>query len=521
MKPLNILIFILFVFSGMLVLSFVFPKDGYKLTKDWTIYFPSVDEILEPADKKYVDISDIIAENQVPDTLEDEASGLETAYLKDSSVVYYKPLDIKPGEVTRKIEFPKRDKSVLYTFFKSLANLPNSNRLIRVLHYGDSQIEADRMTSYIRRRLQSQFGGSGPGLIPAIQPYGFLSPAVCEYSGDWKRYAGFARRDSMVQHNRYGVLASFSRFSPLPIPLVADTIVPDSLQNTDTVAKERVEYTASLTIKHSPYAAANVNRYTRVRLFYGFNTKPFSLKLYRGEDLVSENMLNASESLQVKQWHFACTPAYLHLEFKGEDSPDIYAMALDGTRGVAVDNIPLRGSGGLIFTNSSNRLLASIYSQLNVKLIILQFGGNITPHVLENYDYYERLFYRQLSTLKRLIPDVSIVVIGLADMSKKEKDTYVSYPNIPIIRDALKKASFKAGCAFWDMYEAMGGENSMPSWVFAEPPLAEKDFVHFTVRGARIVAKMFYQALMLEYNGYIKKQIKKQKEDEGKVERDK
>ncbi|RLD77034.1 MAG: hypothetical protein DRJ07_15315, partial [Bacteroidetes bacterium] len=93
-----------------------------------------------------------------------------------------------------------------------------------------------------------------------------------------------------------------------------------------------------------------------------------------------------------------------------------------------------------------------------------------------------------------------------------------SYPNVTLIRDALKKASFKADCAFWDMYEAMGGENSMPSWVFAEPPLAEKDFVHFTVRGSRIIAQMFYRALMLEYNGYVKKQGNLKEKDEEKVQ---
>jgi hypothetical protein len=41
-----------------------------------------------------------------------------------------------------------------------------------------------------------------------------------------------------------------------------------------------------------------------------------------------------------------------------------------------------------------------------------------------------------------------------------------------------KKAAFKSGAAFWDMYKAMGGENSMPSWVFAEPAGIER-FVHF------------------------------------------
>ncbi len=512
MKPLNILIFILSVFSGMLILSFVIPKEGLKITDDWTLHFPSIDEVLKPKHDNYVDISDIISKNQIPDTISDKASSLKSAYLKDSSLVYYQPIDIKPGSVTRKLEFPANKKNILNNFFKELANLPVSNKLIRILHYGDSQIEADRMTSYFRYKLQSQFGGSGPGLIPAIQPYGFRSPVVSESSGDWKRYAGFTKRDTMVQHNRYGVLASFSRFSPLPELINSG----DSIAKTDSVPNTTKEYSASLTIKPSPYSTQSVKRYTKARLFYGYNSKPFDLKLFAGEELISENTLIPSENLQVKKWNFSNTPSYLHLEFNGEDSPDIYAMALDGNRGVAVDNIALRGSGGLIFTNSSNQLLASIYRNLNVKLIILQFGGNITPHILEDYSYYERSFYRQLTTLKRLIPGVSIIVIGLADMSLKEKDTYVSYPNITLIRDALKRASFKADCAFWDMYEAMGGENSMPSWVFSEPPLAEKDFTHFTVGGSKIIAQMFYRALMLEYNSYIKKQNKLKQKDEGK-----
>jgi lysophospholipase L1-like esterase len=199
----------------------------------------------------------------------------------------------------------------------------------------------------------------------------------------------------------------------------------------------------------------------------------------------------------------------LRLEFSGYDSPDIYALALDGTHGVAVDNIPLRGSSGLIFTSTSQNMLQSIYQNLNAKLVILQFGGNVAPAMHDNYDGYEASFYSQLITLKKLIPGVTVIVIGIADMSIKDKDKYVSYPNVAIIRDALKNATFKAKCAYWDTYEAMGGANSMPSWVFSDPPLAEKDFIHFTVKGSSIVAQMFYKALMFEYNEYYNQFIKK------------
>jgi lysophospholipase L1-like esterase len=48
----------------------------------------------------------------------------------------------------------------------------------------------------------------------------------------------------------------------------------------------------------------------------------------------------------------------------------------------------------------------------------------------------------------------------------------------------------------------MGGENSMPNWVNANPPLAFKDYIHFNDQGAKKVAQLFTDALIDEYNKY-------------------
>jgi len=199
------------------------------------------------------------------------------------------------------------------------------------------------------------------------------------------------------------------------------------------------------------------------------------------------------------------SPEKLLLKFSGNDSPEIYGVSLDDTIGVAMDNVPGRGSAGLMFGKLNEAHLKQMYDKMNVRLIIMQFGGNVTPYITSNYDYYERMFSAQLQILRRVKPDASIIVIGPADMSRKVRGEYVSYPNIPDLIGSLKKAAFSNGAAFWDMYEAMGGENSMPKWVYAAPPLAGKDFIHFTRRGAEIVAKMFYNSLMLEYNEYADK----------------
>ena len=109
----------------------------------------------------------------------------------------------------------------------------------------------------------------------------------------------------------------------------------------------------------------------------------------------------------------------------------------------------------------------------------------------------------QITRLQMLCPDAAIIVIGPGDMSTKEKDNYVTYEFLPEVVETLKEAALSTGCGFWNMYEAMGGHNSMPSWVNADPELARPDYVHFSARGARLVANMFYNALIFEYNNYL------------------
>ncbi len=135
----------------------------------------------------------------------------------------------------------------------------------------------------------------------------------------------------------------------------------------------------------------------------------------------------------------------------------------------------------------------------------MQFGVNVVPYVVKDYTYYEVQLLKQLRYLKKLHPNLAIIILGVSDMSKKENGHYVSYPNIEKIRDAQRRAAFKAGCAFWDTYSAMGGKNSMPSWVFSDPPLARKDFIHFSYQGSKVIAEMFYNALMNDYKEFTNK----------------
>jgi hypothetical protein len=486
-KPPRILLFVSSVLAILGVISILFPKEGIPVMGRITLHFLTLEEILGKDTVQYADISGILKSSMaISDSaylvmLEPDS---EYGMVRDTIRANADSLKMK----IHSIEYPRGDSTLLYAFFRKMKSLTKPGRSLRIMHYGDSQIEGDRMTSLIRYKLQRQFGGSGIGLQPAVQLYGYQLSIKHTASDNWKRYTAFGKVDSTLSHNRYGILGSFARFSPYP-----DEIREQGKQ----------EYEAWISMEQSKRAYHLTRIYKKCRLYYGNASQPVFCELYSDGELYDADFLAATDRFRAKTWTFKETPEQLEFRFKSSCSPDFYGIALDNDQGIAVDNVAMRGSAGLFFSRLDGEMLKEMYDDLQVKLLLLQFGGNVVPYISDNYVYYERWFYRELSTLKALMPDLSIIVIGVADMSVKEKDMYVSYPNLEYIRDALKSAAFRADCAFWDMYGAMGGKNSMPSWVFAEPSLASSDFVHFNERGARVLAEMFYNAFMHDYNAYV------------------
>ncbi len=484
-RPNITLLFLLSVLTVLLIIAIIFPEKGIAITDNTSLKFITPGEIFTGGIQDYADITNIIKSDALlDDTLLADLVSTEEETAWDTIRAN---ADSLRGSI-RRLQFPKNEKQLLYPVFKAMDGAASASEPVRVMHYGDSQIEGDRITSFFRNRLQKKFGGMGVGLVPVKHLYDFKFSIFQDNSDNWIRYALYANHDTTLSHKRYGALAGFTRFSP----------------HTFDPSTETRDYEAWVSFEPSTYSYNNTKHFQQCRVFYGYNKEPFLTELYQNEILAEAEMYPASSSLQTIRWVFDQPVSEIKVVFKGSDSPDIYGIALDGIAGVAVDNVPMRGNAGLVFTKMDEDLLREHYRQLNTKLIILEFGGNVVPHITSNYDYYERLFSSQIRRLKRVAPEVVVIVIGVADMSMKEKNRYVSYPNIEKVRDALKNATLNNNAIYWDMYEAMGGKNSMPSWVFANPSLAAKDFVHFNPRGARIIAHMFYNSFMYEYNLYKK-----------------
>lgn len=483
MKPGKILLFLLFIFFLLSVLILIFPENGIKINNKITLYFTDFKDVFAVKKIQYADISKFSDPlDSLNSSLNIDSLAVDTNKLTSNSLL----------QSIRKIEYPNNDISVLYPFFYALNKLKEDESLMRIFHYGDSQIEGDRITGFIRFKLQSRFGGNGCGLMQLINATPSMSVNE-SVNGDWTKYTLIGKSDARANHNRYGALLGFARFSPA---------IKDSSDYDTTY------YSGNIILSPSNQGYPNTRNFENLKILYGYNKKDVKLSLSANKEIIDTRTLNSKKDLSVAEFSFNKTPKSIVVNLKGKDSPDIYGFALDAKKGIAVDNIPLRGSSGYGFAQTNFDLLKKTYELLNVKLVIMQFGVNAVPEnektVVPDYNYYEKGFYNQLKTIKATNKDICVIVIGISDRSRKAGDYYETNPNIAKIIKAQKNAAFRAGCAYWDLFEAMGGENSMPSWVFAKPALANKDFTHFNEKGARMVAEMFYNALIFDYLQYQK-----------------
>ncbi len=357
-------------------------------------------------------------------------------------------------------------------FFAKLEHA--GNRKVRMMHYGDSQIESDRITSFIRNELQKKFGGNGVGLFPVIQ----VSPKWTlnnSYSSNWKRYVGFGKKDPAIDHMKYGALMSFCRFTPI------------------NSANEESVYEGSIKIKKAKIAYRRIQRYSQLHLFLRNTNFKTEYEISADGKILKAGIIQPHTPYLEIKTSFTPTPNEIRIIFKSKESPDIFGISLEGKNGVIVDNIPLRGSSGTLFTRQDPELLSKMYKSLSPGMILLEFGGNTIPYIKtkKQISDYGHWIKQQINYLKRLNPGIPILLIGPGDMSIKDKTEYITNPKLPAVRDALKEAALSTDCLFWDMYEGMGGQNSMPQWVNAVPALGSSDYIHFTPKGAVKISKIF------------------------------
>ena len=347
--------------------------------------------------------------------------------------------------------------------------------ITRVGHYGDSSIATDLLTSTIRDDLQARFGDAGHGFVLAAKgyiPYKHRGIRQSSNPEDWDVREVVRRQD---RNGRYGYGGVQSRAEPGAWAWIG------------TAKRGDVGTKAS---RFDIYYEAQPHGGT------------FSVRLDKGE---REIVSTKSDILGDGVYSIKAPdgPHRINLRYLRGGPVNFYGVVVERNGpGVVYDSLGLVGARANRLLNFDAEHIKSQLERRGVNLIVLGFGGNEASDNRTEEAFYQD--YRQvLRRMRQGREDLSCLVFAPLDQARRHRGRIRTLPTLALIVEAQRRAAFDAGCAFYDTWQAMGGQGAMRRWYKARPRLAMGDFRHATPAGYEIIGNMFYKALLAGFAHYL------------------
>jgi hypothetical protein len=490
-KPVEVLLIILVSEILLIAFSFFYERVDFSFVKE-NIRYLTPAKLTEFSSNDQNRIADSLLQNYFSNTVNDEL------ILKRTFLSKVGPKKQNLFLINPEVEEGK----ALDNFFRAMQHEKDST-IVHVAHYGDSQLEGDRMSNLMRDKFHEKFGGSGIGYIPLrdLDPVSYYRIS----SGNWAKYTVFHDRNS---DKDFGISGAMFRFCKYAVHQSEDGTPSDTNKTDQDTQKEPTgKYYNNATISLRMGSKYN---YNSVSFLYGKSADRCVVHFYNnanGESVMTDTLLPCND-ICLHKTHLNSL-LNIKVEFDGDNSPDFYGMYFDSDHGVQVDNYAIRGHSGDGLMLISDDILAKMLKLTNTRLVIFQYGANVVPYVNSDKacEWLCGIYYRLFMKFKRANPNMSILVVGAGDMAKESEGKYSSYTWLPKITAAQKKAALMAGCAYWDLFSMMGGMNSILIWSNKGMAVANG---HFSGKGQKIVANELVEAMMNEYNQYLHRQrIKK------------
>lgn len=387
----------------------------------------------------------------------------------DSTIVNHQPVkDVQlsklPENISRKdiILLTEDSTQVALTHFAAkLAELKKGKKIkVRIAYLGDSMIEGDLLSQTLRTLLQQAYGGKGVGFVPITsQVAQFRRTAVTTFSNGWK---DLNFKNTKKQHLFLSGHVFFSSGN-------------DWMRVKDNTTKD----TVSTLEKYIFYGSSNDSSFVSV------NKKIFPLE---GKRLFNRDLL-----LNDKRKSITISTSDMKLP--------LYGLSFESEYGVIVDNFSFRGISGLEFARINADFLRTIDEENPYDLIIFQYGVNVMykPDDI-NFNWYKRAATPVINKMKACFPTADFLIVGTGDRAFRYPEGYRSATGIEELIKVQASLALQTNCAFYSLYAAMGGKNSMVNWATQSPSLANKDYVHPNALGAKILGKHLFEALHKDAN---------------------
>lgn len=346
----------------------------------------------------------------------------------------------------------------------------------RVLHYGDSPTTADLITADARAMLQHEFGDAGSGFVLIARPWAWYGHRGVEMSGSgWKiDVAGVPGSD--LKDGMHGLGAASFRGSA---GAVAHWTLKDTRHSSVEIAYLMQPGGGSFSMEADGEEIGSAD--TDGERAPGFATfaipegsKDFKLRVTRG----AVRLYGA--------------------DFRKEGPGVVYSSL-----GINGANITLL-SRAMNGPHWAEQLL-----HYKPDLVVIAFGTNESGFAQFVDGTWANELKAAVRRVQSAVPNASILLMSPMDRGERKANGELgTVETMPRLVKIESRVAAESGVAFFNTFEAMGGEGTMAKWYNGEPRLVGADFIHPMPAGARIVGELLYNALGDGYNQYKLRQLK-------------
>jgi lysophospholipase L1-like esterase len=363
-----------------------------------------------------------------------------------------------------------KDSSNFIKLYKLLNNLIlKGEGQINIVHIGDSHIQADYFSGHLRYLFQNYFeNNGGRGLVFPYKiartnsPYNYS----CNYTGKWTSCRNVQLNKS-CELGLTGISVSTSDRSAIV------KIIPDG---------------------------NNFLKYDFIRLKIFFNNDSCNYNIIPESCTESYKVMNNPE-LGYSEFRFKNYFDTLDLKFERRDSISkalsLYGISLEtDDPGIIYHSAGINGAEVSSFLRC--RLFYKHLKVLNPQMVIISLGTNDSySKKFDALSFYNNL-ENFLSKISEQIPEAAVILTVPSDNYRKRK---YKNPNIALARNEIIKIAAKYNCAVWDLYDIMGGYNSIIKW--QKSGLTLTDRLHFSIKGYYLQGDLLFDAFLKSYYNFI------------------
>ncbi|MCC7384697.1 MAG: hypothetical protein IT384_22805 [Deltaproteobacteria bacterium] len=344
-------------------------------------------------------------------------------------------------------------------------------RSVHVLQLGDSHIAADYITGTVRALLQERFGRAGRGFVHADQRQGYGGRRI-KNKGGWTR----AR---IVDSGQAGQRFGFSGFAMV-----------------STRAGVPLEFA--------------LDDDERVTLFYDAGPGRPELQLSVDGALIGR-VSTADDQPETQLKSVAIPPR------ESARGPDrrILRVNADGagarlfglgftqkTTGLLWDSIGPVGADAAVYLSLDPASYREHLALMRPALVVLMLGGNDALRMRQKRAtaaQVRREFAALIDRTREAVPEADCMLWGPMDAGDRKGNQIVSKSLVGEVRDLMLDVAREKGCAYWDLYRAMGGEGSIAVW--SKENIINADLIHPRAKAGELIGYLFAKAFYRAYRG--------------------